>query len=105
MLSSTSPTTAAMLPTPVLDALFWVAAVACLVSQVFILRAVWRVVPSVTGSPDVPAPKRASEMAWALLPTLLLLGAFAGAWRLMHPPVPSDPSVSRGASVAPASRA
>lgn len=93
------------IPPAVLDLLFWVAAVACVVSQFFILRAVWRVVPAVTGSPSVPAPRRASEVFWAVLPTLLMLGAFVGAYRLMHPPLSSDPSTSRGATEAPAIRA
>jgi hypothetical protein len=67
------------------NVLFVVAAVLCLVAQFFILRAVWRVVPSETGSPSVPMPRRASEMAWAILPTVLMIAAFAGAWRIMHP--------------------
>lgn len=96
MLSSTFP-----MPMPVRDGLLIVAAVSCVVAQYFILRAVWRVVPSETGSPSVPAPRRASEMAWALLPTVLLLAAFALAWRTMHPSTsaPSAP-VASTASVA-----
>ncbi len=73
-------------PGPLLLALFWFAVAACAVAQFFILRAVWRVVPSVTGSPDVPAPRRAPEMAWALLPTLLVAALFIGAWRAARTP-------------------
>lgn len=69
------------------DGLLIAAAVSCLVAQYFILRAVWRVVPAETGSPSVPAPRRASEMAWALLPAVLIVAVFVGAWRTMHPSV------------------
>jgi hypothetical protein len=80
MLSSTM-----VIPIGARDVLFVLAAALCVVAQYFILRAVWRVVPSETGSPSVPMPRRASEMAWAFLPTVLMVGAFVGAWRLMHP--------------------
>lgn len=92
------------IPPVVLTLMFWVAAVACIVSQFFILRAVWRVVPSETGSPSVPAPRRASEVFWAILPTVLMIGAFIGAYRLMHSPLSSEPATSRGAVEAPAIR-
>ena len=94
-------------PIQLLDAVFWLSAAACVVAQYFIVRAVWRVIPSVTGSPNVPMPRRAQEMMWVLLPALLLIGAFIGAWRHLHPPASSDmnPSTSRGALVAPAARA
>jgi hypothetical protein len=95
MLVRDFPTEAsAILPPSVLSALFWIAAALCVVAQVYILRAVWRVVPSVTGSPSVPVPRRALEMAWAVLPALLMMGAFAGAWRLMHPATPTAPALS-----------
>ncbi len=83
-------------PPFVLDAIFWIAAVSCVVAQFFILRAVWRVVPSITGSPNVPAPRRAPEVFWALLPTLLLIALFIGAWRVRHPSSPAivNPAVT-----------
>ena len=89
-----------------LDVIFWIAAAACVIAQWFILRAVWRVIPSVTGAPNVPMPKRASEVVWAIVPALLLAGAFVGAWRTMHPASPTDfhPPTSHGASVAPVAR-
>ncbi len=85
MQSSTVPMPMPVGDTPVRDALFVLAAVSCVVAQYFIIRAVWRVVPAETGSPSVPAPRRASEMAWAILPALLIGAAFVGAWRVMHP--------------------
>ncbi|MEQ1692438.1 MAG: hypothetical protein ABMA00_14190 [Gemmatimonas sp.] len=66
------------------DTLFWIAATACVVAQFFIVRAVWKVLPSVTGAPNVPIPRRALEVLWVLLPIVLLVGAFFGAWRRMH---------------------
>lgn len=96
-------------PTPLLDGVFWMAAAACAVAQYFIVRAVWKVIPAGTGSPHVPVPRRAQEILWVLLPVLLLLGAFAGAWRQLHPPVSpaSNPSTNSGApdSAAPDSAA
>ena len=70
-----------LVPSTALDVLFWTAAAACAVAQFFIVRAVWKVIPSGTSSPDVPAPRRALEIMWVLLPVLLLAGAFAGTWR------------------------
>ncbi len=98
--------TTLFLPGPVADVLFWAAVVACALSQVYIVRAVWRVLPPVP-SPDgaasqVPAPRRAQEMAWALLPAVLMALLFVGAWRQMHPtplsapipsPLPAAPAV------------
>lgn len=105
-LPSTLPTP--LLPSPVLDVIFWIAAAACVVAQWFIIRAVWRVIPSATGAPNMPTPRRAQEIAWAILPALFLLAAFAAAWRSMHPaafsalntPLP----ISRAAPQAPAVR-
>lgn len=73
-----------MISLPV-DVLFWIAVAACAVAQYFIVRAVWKVLPSVTGAPDVPIPRRALEVMWVLLPIVLLVGAFFGAWRRLHP--------------------
>ena len=86
------------LPWPVLVALFWIAAVACLVAQYFIVRAVWKVIPSGTSSPQVPVPNRGQEIMWVLLPLVLLTGVFVGAWRQLHSPVSSatSPSTMRG---------
>ena len=72
-------------PVPVLQVLFWTGALACLIAQFFIVRAVWKVIPSVTGSPSVPEPRRALELLWVLLPVVLLSAAFVGAWRNLHP--------------------
>jgi len=77
-----------IMSTGILDGLFWGAVVCCVVAQLFIMRAVVRVLPPRSASPDasnVPMPHRLQEIAWAILPAFLLLAAFVGAWRLMHP--------------------
>ncbi len=87
-------------------ALFWVSVVACVVAQYFIVRAVVRAVPAETGSPDVPSPNKAMEIAWAILPALLMLAVFVGAWRHMHGASRVDltPVTYRGAPTASAVR-
>jgi hypothetical protein len=74
------------------DAIFWIAVVACAVAQLFILRAVFRVTPvgsvakgTVADASGVPTPHRLTEIVWVLLPVALLVLAFVGAWRQMHP--------------------
>lgn len=106
--------------TRLIDALFWVAVVACAVAQLFILRAVFRISPRLpasnagnsasgnslaatngvasTSDPlaangkepyteqyNVPTPHRATELLWVMLPVVLLVLAFVGAWQVMHP--------------------
>jgi len=95
-----------VLPESVAVVLFVVAAVACVIAQFFIIRAVVRVVPAVTGSPHVPSPNRAMEIAWAILPAVLIIAVFVGAWRLMYPsaPTPLDATTSRRAPTTPLTR-
>jgi len=100
--------TTPFLPGPVADLLFLAAVVACAISQLFIVRAVWRVlppIPAADGSPSqVPAPHRAQEMAWALLPAVLMALLFVGAWRQMHP-TPSSAPIPSPLTETPAVRA
>lgn len=82
------------MPSTVLDLLFWIAVASCAVAQVFILRAVLRVVvqPMSNNAEDgsssaslVPVPRRSLEILWAILPFFFLAAAFVAAWRVMHP--------------------
>ncbi len=73
------------LPAGLLKPLFWVAVVCCAVAQLYILRAVFRVIPAETASANVPLPRRRIEIAWAILPAGLLVLVFIGAWRTMKP--------------------
>jgi hypothetical protein len=86
------------------DAIFWIAVGFCAIAQLFIIRAVVRTairpsapsVPADRSSPtevdrltrSMPVPRHSVEIAWAVLPTLLMIAAFVGAWRLMHPGTP-----------------
>lgn len=71
------------LPPAVATALFWLAVVCSVVAQLFILRAVFRMLPASPVSPDVPAPRRWVEIVWVILPVGFLAAAFVGAWRAM----------------------
>lgn len=66
------------------ETIFWIAAVCCLVAQVAIVRSTMRShAPAATGQ-QVPRPRTTAELAWVLLPALLLAGVFALTWRAMH---------------------
>jgi hypothetical protein len=54
-------------------ALFWTAAIVCIVAHVGILRSVLRA-----------KPRRALEMAWAVLPAMALAAVLLVTWRRMH---------------------
>ncbi len=71
------------------DAIFWIAAVSCLVAQVAIVRST--IMPHVPGpgSERVPRPRPGVEVAWVLLPALVLAGVFALTWRAIHEPRPA----------------
>ena len=81
------------MPSAFLDVLFWIAAASCAVAQVFILRAVLRVVVQPVSNSEgdrsssashVPVPRRSLEILWAILPFFFLAAAFVAAWRVMH---------------------
>lgn len=91
----------ALLSTTAFDVIFFIAAAACLVAQMFVVRAVWRVLPLGTSSPDVPVPRRAMEIVWVVLPALLLIGVFLGTWRLRQSGArAATPAVSPGVAAA-----
>ncbi len=74
----------------VTNAIFWIFVAICAVAQLFILRAVFRVVvlpraAEATENSALPAPRRSLEILWAVLPALFLGFAFIAAWRVMHP--------------------
>jgi hypothetical protein len=79
------------------DAIFWIAAVACTVAQIGILRATVAKRPAPTA--HRPA-TRAEELAWAVLPVIALAVVLGLTWRALHP-APSAPG-SAQALVAPA---
>jgi hypothetical protein len=79
----------------ILDAIFWVAAFGCALAQFFIIRAVLRPAAALPAESPLRSPAstlpvrrqsgRIQEIVWAVLPSLLLAGAFVLAWRVMHP--------------------
>lgn len=77
-----TPETSFPLPGSLMTGLFWLAAAACAMAQLFILRAVIRQPPGAAVSASVPAPRRTAEIVWVLLPMVGLVAAFVGAWRL-----------------------
>ncbi|HEU4990547.1 MAG TPA: cytochrome c oxidase subunit II transmembrane domain-containing protein [Gemmatimonadaceae bacterium] len=66
------------------DAIFWIAAVCCLVAQVAIIRSALSPHEPAPGSEQVPRPRTGVEVVWTLLPALVLIGVFALTWQAMH---------------------
>ena len=59
------------------------AVVACVIAQLFILRAVFRTLPILPSSSQVPTPHRVTEILWVVLPVGLLIAVFIGAYRAL----------------------
>lgn len=87
------------------EAIFWIAAVCCLVAQLAIIRSAFRPHEPAPGNTLVPRPRTPVEVAWTLLPALVLIGVFVLTWRAMHrPAVPAAFRVSDSAATAKALR-
>ncbi len=87
------------------EAIFWIAAVCCLVAQVAIIRSALSPHDPAPGSEQVPRPRTGLEVVWTLLPALVLIGVFALTWRAMHQPaVPAAFRLSDSAIAAKALR-
>jgi heme/copper-type cytochrome/quinol oxidase subunit 2 len=65
--------------------LFWAAVACCVVAQAAILRAALRA-PAATVAARVPRPRRAAEVAWVLVPAIVLTLVLAFTWRAIHTP-------------------
>jgi heme/copper-type cytochrome/quinol oxidase subunit 2 len=80
----------------IVDALFWLGVACCVVAQVFIVRAALK--PSRADVQEgVPVPRRASEVAWTIIPGIVLAIVLVWTWRAIHasrtsPPRPVDGS-------------
>ena len=83
------------------EATFWVAAVACAVAQLAIVRSVFVARAPEGGDVPRPAPaRRAPEVAWAVLPALGLAAVLVLTWRAMHPaPDATAPAAPAAAEV------
>jgi heme/copper-type cytochrome/quinol oxidase subunit 2 len=69
------------MPRILADAIFWIAVAACSIAQIAIVRSV---LISPTGSTS--SGRRASEIAWAILPGVALVALFFYTWQAMHGP-------------------
>lgn len=65
---------------PLAETIFWIAAAACLVAQVAILRSTF-VAQRAKRSELVPASSRRGEIAWAVIPALALCAVLVATWQ------------------------
>lgn len=64
---------------PLAEAIFWIGALACVVAEVMILRSSFAATRE-NKSALVPTASRGSELAWAILPAVLLAVLLAATW-------------------------
>ena len=65
---------------PLAETIFWIAAAACAVAEVAILRFTFAT-RSTNKSELVPAASRSGEIAWAVIPALVLIVVFGATWQ------------------------
>jgi heme/copper-type cytochrome/quinol oxidase subunit 2 len=74
------------------SALFWIAAASCVVAQ---LALVWAAIRAPRAAPTDPAsmrmPRRASEIAWTIVPAVALAVLLVFTWRESHRAVAQNP--------------
>ena len=74
----------ARMPEAAADLIFWIALACCAIAQIAIIRSVLLVKPLEPRSERMPTVRRASEIAWAVLPAVMLALVFWATWREMH---------------------
>lgn len=88
-------------------AVFWIAVACCAIAQLLIVRGSWRVPPATEATDGLPRPSRAAEMAWTILPGIVLAIVFALTWRALPPALagapPADGPIVAAESSAPRS--
>jgi hypothetical protein len=62
------------------ETIFWIAAAACLVAEIAILRSTF-VAQRAKRSELVPASSRSGELAWAVIPALALCAVLLATWQ------------------------
>lgn len=62
------------------ETIFWIAAVACVIAEVAILRSTFAARPT-NRSELVPASSRSGELAWAVIPALGLCAVLVATWQ------------------------
>jgi membrane protein implicated in regulation of membrane protease activity len=65
---------------PLAETVFWIAAAACIVAEIAILRSTFAAAPTAK-SDLVPAASRRSEVAWAIVPAIALSAVLVVTWR------------------------
>lgn len=65
---------------PLAETIFWIAAVACLIAEVVILRSTFAAQPG-NRSELVPVSSRSGELAWAVIPALALCAVLVATWQ------------------------
>ena len=65
---------------PLAETIFWIAAVACVIAEVTILRSTFGA-QRANRSELVPASSRGGELAWAVIPALALCAVLVATWQ------------------------
>ena len=65
---------------PLAEAIFWIATVACVAAEIAILRSTYAA-RRVEKSDLVPASSRGGEIAWAVIPAIMLVLLLTATWR------------------------
>ena len=65
---------------PLADAIFWIATVACVIAEIAILRSTY-LARGVEKSSLVPASSRNGEIAWAIIPAIVLVALLGSTWQ------------------------
>lgn len=96
---------------PLAETIFWIAAAACVIAEVAILRFTFAT-RSANKSELVPASSHSGEIAWAIIPALALIVVFGATWQriqarqnhtdMMHHPGMDHSTQTSAPSSAPA---
>ena len=82
----------ASLPAPVNSALFWSLAGCCAIAQLALIRSAIRApMQGSTESASMRMPRRASEIAWTIVPAIGLAVLLVFTWRETHRAAATDP--------------
>jgi heme/copper-type cytochrome/quinol oxidase subunit 2 len=65
---------------PLAETIFWIAAAACIVAEIAILRSTFAV-PRPKPSELVPTSSRTSEIVWAIVPAIALVVVLGATWQ------------------------
>jgi len=65
---------------PLAEAIFWIAAIACVVAQIAILRSTYAA-RRVAKSGLVPSASRGGEITWAIIPVVMLASLLVVTWQ------------------------